>query len=204
MLILQDTANQHLWTSHAAISICIGKGASVDYHTLIISHSPEWVTFCSLLNIHQVFAYDSITPLISHFHSRAHMVDWVQTWEGWYTIRVNGDFSLFVCVSCTEDKVWTVVGHDHMRPIDIRGSTPRSPFVLLFSFTISPYHLRSLVTSSEHCQQEVRYRCRKSRLFDTWGWSCFITLVYLIVSVHCSAKMLSFLWSVWFMLPQEF
>nr|XP_021335544.1 contactin-associated protein-like 5 isoform X4 [Danio rerio] len=55
-----------------------------------------------------------------------------------------------------------------MRPIDIRGSTPRSPFVLIFNYTISPYHLRSLVTSSEHCQQEVIYRCRKSRLFDTW------------------------------------
>ncbi|KAI2659090.1 Contactin-associated protein-like 4 [Labeo rohita] len=67
-----------------------------------------------------------------------------------------------------KDKVWTVVGHDHMRPIDVRGSTPRSPFVLIFNYTISPYHLRSLVTSSEHCQQEVIYRCRKSRLFDTW------------------------------------
>lgn len=97
-----------------------------------------------------------------------------------------------VCVSCTEDKVWTVVGHDHTRPIDIRGSTPRSPFVLIFNYTISPYHLRSLVTSSEHCQQEVIYRCRKSRLFDTWGWFCFLThWVYLIV-LCCTAEMLSF------------
>uniref|UniRef100_A0A672KAX8 Contactin associated protein-like 5 like n=1 Tax=Sinocyclocheilus grahami TaxID=75366 RepID=A0A672KAX8_SINGR len=88
-----------------------------------------------------------------------------------FTIDLDGSGPLeHTQVNCTmaEDKVWTVVGHDHMRPIDIRGSTPRSPFVLIFNYTISPYHLRSLVTSSEHCQQEVRYRCRKSRLFDTW------------------------------------
>uniref|UniRef100_A0A8C2CCW8 Contactin associated protein-like 5 like n=1 Tax=Cyprinus carpio TaxID=7962 RepID=A0A8C2CCW8_CYPCA len=59
-------------------------------------------------------------------------------------------------------------GSGPLEPINIQGSTPRSPFVLIFNYTISPYHLRSLVTSSEHCQQEVRYRCRKSRLFDTW------------------------------------
>uniref|UniRef100_A0A673K6Y0 Contactin-associated protein-like 5 n=1 Tax=Sinocyclocheilus rhinocerous TaxID=307959 RepID=A0A673K6Y0_9TELE len=88
-----------------------------------------------------------------------------------FTIDLDGSGPLeHTQVNCTmaEDKVWTVVGHDHMRIIDIRGSTPRSPFVLIFSYTISPYHLRSLVTSSEHCQQEVKYRCRKSRLFDTW------------------------------------
>uniref|UniRef100_A0A673K8Z8 Contactin-associated protein-like 5 n=1 Tax=Sinocyclocheilus rhinocerous TaxID=307959 RepID=A0A673K8Z8_9TELE len=87
-----------------------------------------------------------------------------------FTIDLDGSGPLeHTQVNCTmADKVWTVVGHDHMRIIDIRGSTPRSPFVLIFSYTISPYHLRSLVTSSEHCQQEVKYRCRKSRLFDTW------------------------------------
>uniref|UniRef100_A0A8C2JA96 Contactin associated protein-like 5 like n=1 Tax=Cyprinus carpio TaxID=7962 RepID=A0A8C2JA96_CYPCA len=87
-----------------------------------------------------------------------------------FTIDLDGSGPLeHTQVNCTmADKVWTVVGHDHMRIIDIRGSTPRSPFVLIFNYTISPYHLRSLVTSSEHCQQEVIYRCRKSRLFDTW------------------------------------
>ncbi|XP_051528143.1 contactin-associated protein-like 5 isoform X1 [Myxocyprinus asiaticus] len=91
--------------------------------------------------------------------------------SGVFTIDLDGSGPLtHTQVNCTvaENKVWTVVGHDHMRPIDIRGSTPRSPFVLIFNYTISQYHLRSLVTSSEHCQQEVMYRCRKSRLFDTW------------------------------------
>ncbi|XP_065097094.1 contactin-associated protein-like 5 [Paramisgurnus dabryanus] len=91
--------------------------------------------------------------------------------SGLFTIDLDGSGPLeHTQVNCTvaEDKVWTVVGHDHTGPIDIQGSTPRSPFVLIFNYTISQYHLRSLVTSSEHCQQEVIYRCRKSRLFDTW------------------------------------
>ncbi|XP_051532109.1 contactin-associated protein-like 5 isoform X1 [Myxocyprinus asiaticus] len=91
--------------------------------------------------------------------------------SGVFTIDLDGSGPLeHTQVNCTvtEDKVWTVVEHDHTRPIDVRGSTPQSPFVLIFNYTISQYHLRSLVTSSEHCQQEVIYRCRKSRLFDTW------------------------------------
>ncbi|KAA0707578.1 Contactin-associated protein-like 5 [Triplophysa tibetana] len=91
--------------------------------------------------------------------------------SGVFTIDLDGSGPLeHTQVNCTvaEDKVWTVVGHDHMRPIDIQGSTPRSPFAFIFNYTISQYHLRSLVASSEHCQQEVKYLCRKSRLFDNW------------------------------------
>lgn len=72
--------------------------------------------------------------------------------------------------------MWTVVGHDHLQPVSVRGSTPRSPYVLIFNYSISPYHIRSLVASSEHCQQEVTYRCRKSRLFDTWGELNFLRM----------------------------
>ncbi|XP_056591110.1 contactin-associated protein-like 5 isoform X1 [Triplophysa dalaica] len=91
--------------------------------------------------------------------------------SGVFTIDLDGSGPLeHTQVNCTvaEDKVWTVVGHDHMRPIEIQGSTPRSPFAFIFNYTISQYHLRSLVASSEHCQQEVKYLCRKSRLFDNW------------------------------------
>lgn len=87
-------------------------------------------------------------------------------------------YSMFVnVVFFTEDKIWTVVGHDHLQPISVQGSTPRSPYVLIFNYSISLYHLRSLVASSEYCQQEVTYRCRKSRLFDTWGESCLCFII---------------------------
>ncbi|KAK3533181.1 hypothetical protein QTP70_013012 [Hemibagrus guttatus] len=85
------------------------------------------------------------------------------TEEHWWSI--NG----VVVQTGYKDKLWTVVGHDHLQPVSVQGSTPRSPYVLIFNYSISPYHIRSLVASAEHCQQEVIYRCRKSRLFDTWA-----------------------------------
>uniref|UniRef100_A0AAR2M5A1 Contactin associated protein-like 5a n=1 Tax=Pygocentrus nattereri TaxID=42514 RepID=A0AAR2M5A1_PYGNA len=90
---------------------------------------------------------------------------------GIFTVDPDGSGPLeHTHVNCTlaDDKIWTVVGHDHLQPVRVQGSTPRSPYVLIFNYSISPYHLRSLVASSEHCQQKVTYRCRKSRLFDTW------------------------------------
>ncbi|XP_076880731.1 contactin-associated protein-like 5 [Brachyhypopomus gauderio] len=91
--------------------------------------------------------------------------------SGMLTIDPDGSGPLentqVVC-NVAEGKIWTVVGHDHLEPVSVRGSTPRSPYVLIFNYSISPYHLRSLVSSSHYCQQEVTYRCRKSRLFDTW------------------------------------
>ncbi|KAK2868852.1 hypothetical protein Q7C36_000723 [Tachysurus vachellii] len=91
--------------------------------------------------------------------------------SGIFTIDPDGSGPLdHTLVNCTnaQDKLWTVVGHDHLQPVSVQGSTPRSPYVLIFNYSISPYHIRSLVASAEHCQQEVTYRCRKSRLFDTW------------------------------------
>uniref|UniRef100_A0AAY5E8E6 Contactin associated protein family member 5 like n=1 Tax=Electrophorus electricus TaxID=8005 RepID=A0AAY5E8E6_ELEEL len=90
--------------------------------------------------------------------------------SGMFTVDPDGSGPLEnTRVNCSmADKIWTVVGHDHLQPVSVRGSTPRSPYVLIFNYSISPYHLRSLVSSSDYCQQEVTYRCRKSRLFDTW------------------------------------
>ncbi|XP_030626504.1 contactin-associated protein-like 5 [Chanos chanos] len=91
--------------------------------------------------------------------------------SGLFSIDPDGSGPLeHTQVNCSmaEDKVWTVVGHDYAQPVTVRGSTPRSPYVLIFNYSVSPYHLRSLVASSEYCHQKVTYRCRKSRLFDTW------------------------------------
>uniref|UniRef100_A0AAY5EIU1 Contactin associated protein family member 5 like n=1 Tax=Electrophorus electricus TaxID=8005 RepID=A0AAY5EIU1_ELEEL len=85
--------------------------------------------------------------------------------SGMFTVDPDGSGPLEnTRVNCSmADKIWTVVGHDHLQPVSVRGSTPRSPYVLIFNYSISPYHLRSLVSSSDYCQQEVTYRCRKSR-----------------------------------------
>ncbi|XP_062384556.1 contactin-associated protein-like 5 [Sardina pilchardus] len=91
--------------------------------------------------------------------------------SGRYTLDLDGSGPLeSTAVTCsqTEDKVWTVVNHDQMGPIRVRGSTLENPFTRPLNYSLPPSYLQSLVTTSLHCQQEIIYQCRKSRLFNTW------------------------------------
>ena len=67
--------------------------------------------------------------------------------------------------------MWTVLDHSSSAPVRVRGSSPQKPYVMSFNYSASPEQLRAIVTGSEQCQQEVVYRCRKSRLFNAWGQS---------------------------------
>ena len=96
------------------------------------------------------------------------------------------------CVSLSppvrlEDKVWTVLDHSSSDPVRVRGSSPQKPYVMSFNYSASPEQLRAIVTGSEQCQQEVVYRCRKSRLFNIKGDPlcskdyfvlCFISIIF--------------------------
>ncbi|KAL2087594.1 hypothetical protein ACEWY4_016422 [Coilia grayii] len=90
---------------------------------------------------------------------------------GAYTLDLDGSGpleSMPVTCSQTEDKVWTVVNHDQMGPVRVLGSTLQHPYTRSLNYSLPASHLRNLVTNSQHCQQEVIYQCRKSRLFNTW------------------------------------
>uniref|UniRef100_A0A8C9S2G3 Contactin associated protein-like 5b n=1 Tax=Scleropages formosus TaxID=113540 RepID=A0A8C9S2G3_SCLFO len=94
--------------------------------------------------------------------------------SGFFSIDPDGSGPLkptLVYCNMTEDKVWTVVSHNSTEPVHVRGSTLQRPHVMRFNYSASPEQLRALVATSEQCQQEVVYRCRKSRLFNTWDWS---------------------------------
>ncbi|XP_048854339.1 LOW QUALITY PROTEIN: contactin-associated protein-like 5 [Brienomyrus brachyistius] len=91
--------------------------------------------------------------------------------SGYFSIDPDGSGPLEstkVYCNMTEDKVWTVVAHNITEPVRVQGSSLQRPHVMHFNYSASPEQLRSLVAMSEHCQQEVEYRCRKSRLFNTW------------------------------------
>ncbi|XP_023670576.1 contactin-associated protein-like 5 [Paramormyrops kingsleyae] len=91
--------------------------------------------------------------------------------SGYFSIDPDGSgplLSTLVYCNMTEDKVWTVVTHNNTELIKVQGSTLQKPHVMRFNYSASSEQLRSLVTMSEQCQQEVVYRCKKSRLFNTW------------------------------------
>ncbi|KAG5262097.1 hypothetical protein AALO_G00292190 [Alosa alosa] len=91
--------------------------------------------------------------------------------SGYFSIDPDGSGPLkstLVYCNMTEDRVWTVVDHSSSRPVSVHGSTLQRPHVSRLNYSASAEQLRILVGRSEHCQQEVSYRCRKSRLFNTW------------------------------------
>ncbi|XP_038835393.1 contactin-associated protein-like 5 [Salvelinus namaycush] len=91
--------------------------------------------------------------------------------SGYFHIDPDGSGPLkatLVYCNMTEDKVWTVVGHNNSGSVNVTGATTKKPYVMQFNYTASLEQLRTLIGRSEHCQQEVVYSCRKSRLFNTW------------------------------------
>lgn len=68
-----------------------------------------------------------------------------------------------------EKKVWTVLSHNGTAPIQVQGSSPKRPHIVRLSYNASAEQMRSIVSGSEHCQQEVVYNCKKSRLFNAKG-----------------------------------
>ncbi|KAJ8003635.1 hypothetical protein DPEC_G00150380 [Dallia pectoralis] len=93
--------------------------------------------------------------------------------SGYFYIDPDGSGPLtatLVYCNMTEDAVWTVVGHRNGGHGNQRvaGSTPQKPYIMSFNYTASLEQLHTLIGRSKHCQQEVVFRCRKSRLFNTW------------------------------------
>ncbi|KAJ8252791.1 hypothetical protein GJAV_G00205620 [Gymnothorax javanicus] len=92
------------------------------------------------------------------------------TSSGYFPIDPDGSAPLgpmLVYCNMTGERVWTVVAHNNTQPVRVRGSTLQKPYRASFNYSASPQQLRNLVAGSELCQQEVVYRCRKSRLFNT-------------------------------------
>ncbi|XP_030626430.1 contactin-associated protein-like 5 [Chanos chanos] len=91
--------------------------------------------------------------------------------SGYFSIDPDGSGPLkstVVYCNMTEEKVWTVVAHNSTVPVRVHGTSLQEPHIMPFNYSASLEQLRILVSRSEQCQQEVVYRCRKSRLFNTW------------------------------------
>uniref|UniRef100_G3P0X4 Contactin associated protein-like 5a n=1 Tax=Gasterosteus aculeatus aculeatus TaxID=481459 RepID=G3P0X4_GASAC len=90
--------------------------------------------------------------------------------SGFYSIDPDGSGPLGptqVYCNMTEEKVWTVLAHNGTAAVAVQGSSLQRPHVTRFDYGASAEQLRAVVTGSEHCQQEVVYNCKKSRLFNT-------------------------------------
>lgn len=73
------------------------------------------------------------------------------------------------CVFWTEDKIWTSVQHNNTELTRVRGADPEKPYTMALDYGGSMEQLEAMIDGSEHCEQEVAYHCRRSRLLNTPG-----------------------------------
>ncbi|XP_077480337.1 contactin-associated protein-like 2a isoform X1 [Stigmatopora argus] len=72
-------------------------------------------------------------------------------------------------VNCnmTEDKVWTVVISSLPPKTTVTGSSRERRTILQVNYSASLDQVAAITTSAEHCEQQITYRCRMSRLLNT-------------------------------------
>lgn len=74
--------------------------------------------------------------------------------------------------------------HNNTELTRVQGASPEKPYSMALDYGGSLGQLEAVIDSSEHCEQEVAYYCRRSRLLNTPGkarrppcsdWSCRVT-----------------------------
>ncbi|XP_008582182.1 PREDICTED: contactin-associated protein-like 5, partial [Galeopterus variegatus] len=74
---------------------------------------------------------------------------------------------LQVYCNITEDKIWTSVQHNNTELTHVQGTIPEKPYAMALDYGGSMEQLEAVIDGSEHCEQEVAYHCRRSRLLNT-------------------------------------
>uniref|UniRef100_A0A8I5NNJ3 Contactin associated protein family member 5 n=1 Tax=Papio anubis TaxID=9555 RepID=A0A8I5NNJ3_PAPAN len=74
---------------------------------------------------------------------------------------------LQVYCNITEDKIWTSVQHNNTELTRVRGANAEKPYAMALDYGGSMEQLEAVIDGSEHCEQEVAYHCRRSRLLNT-------------------------------------
>ncbi|KAM8791985.1 contactin-associated protein-like 5 isoform 1-T1 [Rhynchonycteris naso] len=74
---------------------------------------------------------------------------------------------LQVYCNVTEDKIWTSVQHNNTELTRVHSASPEKPYFMTLDYGGNMEQLEAVIDNSEHCEQEVAYYCRRSRLLNT-------------------------------------
>ncbi|TNM99461.1 hypothetical protein fugu_012494 [Takifugu bimaculatus] len=90
--------------------------------------------------------------------------------SGYYFIDMDGSGpirpQLLYC-NMTEDKTWTVVEHNNTEPTKVRPQPGTNQLAIHFEYASEAEQLAAIISQSEHCEQELIYHCRRSRIFNS-------------------------------------
>uniref|UniRef100_A0A3Q3E306 Contactin associated protein like 3 n=1 Tax=Labrus bergylta TaxID=56723 RepID=A0A3Q3E306_9LABR len=90
--------------------------------------------------------------------------------SGHFHIDVDGSGPIkpqLVYCNMTEETTWMVIQHNNTEMTRVRPSAGVSQRSVHFDYSTREEQLSAAIGQSEHCEQELAYHCRKSRLLNT-------------------------------------
>ncbi|XP_058495403.1 contactin-associated protein-like 4 [Solea solea] len=90
--------------------------------------------------------------------------------SGHYYIDVDGSGPVkpqLIYCNMTEDMAWMVIQHNNTELTRVYSSPELNHHSVYFDYDTEDEQLTAVISQSEHCQQELVYHCRKSRLLNT-------------------------------------
>ncbi|XP_070817481.1 contactin-associated protein-like 4 [Chaetodon trifascialis] len=90
--------------------------------------------------------------------------------SGHYYIDVDGSGPIkpqLIYCNMTEDRAWIVIQHNNTELTTVHLSAERNQYLTHFDYASREEQLAAIISQSEHCEQELSYHCRKSRLLNT-------------------------------------
>uniref|UniRef100_A0A3Q1IPJ8 Contactin associated protein like 3 n=1 Tax=Anabas testudineus TaxID=64144 RepID=A0A3Q1IPJ8_ANATE len=90
--------------------------------------------------------------------------------SGYYYIDVDGSGPVkphLIYCNMTEDRAWMVIQHNNTDLTRVYSSPEKSQHLANFDYASEEEQLAGIISQSEHCEQELSYLCRKSRLLNT-------------------------------------
>uniref|UniRef100_A0A3Q4H022 Contactin associated protein like 3 n=1 Tax=Neolamprologus brichardi TaxID=32507 RepID=A0A3Q4H022_NEOBR len=90
--------------------------------------------------------------------------------SGYYYIDVDSSGpikpQLLYC-NMTEDNTWMVIHHNNTDLTRVQPSPEVNTYEVHFEYASDEEQLAAIISLSEHCEQEIAYHCRKSRLLTS-------------------------------------
>ncbi|XP_042775657.1 contactin-associated protein-like 4 isoform X2 [Panthera leo] len=86
--------------------------------------------------------------------------------SGFYYIDTDGSGPLepFLLYCNMTETAWTVIQHNGSDLTRVRNTNPENPHAGFFEYVASTEQLQATINLADHCEQELTYYCKKSRL----------------------------------------
>ncbi|XP_058679322.1 contactin-associated protein-like 4 isoform X1 [Ammospiza caudacuta] len=88
--------------------------------------------------------------------------------SGFYNIDSDGSGPLgpFLVYCNMTDATWTIVQHNSTNLTRVKSANRENPHTVFFKYSATLDQLQAAINLADHCEQELAYYCKKSRLLD--------------------------------------